>query len=122
MLVGRRWERTRSRTTNTILSLSEIYLEIRPEDIAYVKFIFESYEGVGIIRTVLRQAQHGEQSRTVDREKAIIVLLAADDFIGTARSILTSLRDEVMLVEIPRPADIGEDWLLLELAAADGES
>jgi len=91
------------------MSLSEIYLEILPADIAYVKFIFESYEGVGIIRTV-------------DRKKAIIVLLAVDDFIGTARSILTSLRDEVMLLEIPRPADMGEDWLLLELATADGES
>ena len=91
------------------MSLSEIYLEIRPEDIAYVKFIFESYEGVGIIRTV-------------DRKKAIIALLAVDDFIGTARSILTSLKDEIPLVEIPRPAQMGEDWLLLELATDGDES
>jgi len=91
------------------MSLSEIYLEIRPEDIAYVKFIFESYEGVGIIRTV-------------DRKKAIIALLAVDDFIGTARSVLTSLKDEIPLVEIPRPAQMGEDWLLLELAIDGDES
>jgi len=89
------------------MSLSEIYLEILPADIAYIKFIFESYEGVGIIRTV-------------DRKKAIIVLLAVDDFIGTARSILTSLKDEIPLVEIPRPDQMGEDWLLLELAT-DGD-
>lgn len=85
------------------MSLHEIYLEIPPEEIAYVKFIFESYEGVGIIRTV-------------ERKKAIIVLMAMDDFLSTARSILTSLKNEVSLTEIPRPAEIGEDWLLRDLA------
>ncbi len=86
------------------MNLHEIYLEIRPEDIAYVKFIFESYEGVGIIRTV-------------DRKKAVIVILAVEDFLTTARSILTSLKNEVSLSEIPQPADIGDDWLLRELGA-----
>lgn len=85
------------------MSLHEIYLEIPPEEIAYVKFIFESYEGVGIIRTV-------------ERKKAVIVLMAMDDFLSTARSILTSLKNEVLLTEIPRPAEIGEDWLLRDLA------
>ena len=98
------------------MDLHEIYLELRPEDIAYVKFIFESYEGVGIIRTVLRQAQHGEQSRTVERKKAVIVVLVVDDFLNVARSILDSLQKEVPLIEIPRPDDIGDDWLLRELA------
>ena len=85
------------------MDLHEIYLELRPEDIAYVKFIFESYEGVGIIRTV-------------ERKKAVIVLLAVDDFLNVARSILDSLQKEVPLMEIPRPDDIGDDWLLRELA------
>ena len=85
------------------MNLHEIYLEIRPEDIAYVKFIFESYEGVGIIRTV-------------DRKKAIIVLMVVEDFLADARSILDSLRTEVFLPEIARPADLGDDWLLRELA------
>jgi hypothetical protein len=85
------------------MHLDEIYLEIRPEDVAYVKFIFESYEGVGIVRTV-------------ERKKAVIVLMIVDDFLSVARSILTSLKNEVPLNEIPRPADIGEDWLLRELA------
>ncbi len=85
------------------MDLLEIYLHIRPEDIAYVKFIFESYEGVGIIRTV-------------DRKKATIVVLVVEDFLEAARSILTSLKNEVPLTEIPRPTDIGEDWLLRELA------
>lgn len=90
------------------MDLHEIYLEIRPEEIAYIKFIFESYEGVGIIRTV-------------DRKKAVIVLMVVDDFLSTARFILASLKNEVSLNEIPRPADIGEDWLLRELATQKDE-
>ena len=88
------------------MDLQEIYLELRPEDIAYVKFIFESYEGVGIIRTV-------------ERKKAVIVLLVVDDFLNVARSILDSLQKEVPLMEIPRPDDIGDDWLLRELAVTN---
>ena len=106
------------------MDIHEIYLEIRPEDIAYVKFIFESYEGVGIIRTVLRQAQHGtssepqsnsEQSRTVDRKKATIVLLVVEDFLDVARAVVACLKNEVPLAEVLRPEEIGDDWLLREL-------
>ena len=42
--------------------------------------------------------------------------MAVDDFLSTARSILTSLKNEVPLTEISRPAEIGEDWLLRDLA------
>jgi Domain of unknown function (DUF4911) len=85
------------------MGLHDIYLEIPPEHIAYVKFIFESYEEVGIIRTV-------------DRKKAIIVLLAMNDFFATARRILDSIKDDVPLREIPRPADMNDDWFMVELA------
>lgn len=85
------------------MELDEIYLQTRAEDIAYIKFIFESYEEVGIIRTV-------------DRKRAIIVLLAAPDFIEVVREILTSLKREIPLKEIPRPAEIQDDWLMAELA------
>lgn len=85
------------------MELQEIFLQMAPEHIAYVKFIFESYEEVGIIRTV-------------DRKKAIIVLLAMPDFVDSARAILESLRQEVPLQEIPRPADMGDDWFMAELA------
>jgi hypothetical protein len=85
------------------MELQEIYLKTPPEHIAYIKFIFESYEEVGIIRTV-------------DRKRAIIVLLAAPDFAPVARQILLSLEQEVPLEEIPRPADMSADWLMTELA------
>jgi len=91
------------------LFLTEIYLQIPPEEIAYVKFVFESYEGVGIIRTV-------------DQKKAVIVLLAAEDFDGTARCILASLKKELPLIEIPRPVQLSEDWLLRELDTGGEQS
>ena len=86
------------------MELTEIYLETRPEHIAYVKFIFESYEEVGIVRTV-------------DRKKAVIVLLAMPDFLRVARNIIESLQKEIALFEIPRPADLSDDWLMIDLAA-----
>jgi hypothetical protein len=85
------------------MSLVPIYLEICPADIAYIKFILESYEEVGIIRTI-------------DRKKAIIVLLAVSDFIEVARAIVKSLQQEVTLIEIPPPPDLSDDWLMTELA------
>ena len=87
------------------MDLQEIYLEIAPEQIAYVKFIFESYEEIGIIRTV-------------DRKKAIIVLLAMPDFVTIAHQIIDSLKQDIPLAEITRPADLTDDWFMLELAEA----
>ena len=85
------------------MDLHDIYLEIPPEHIAYIKFIFESYEEVGIIRTV-------------DRKKAVIVLLAMHDFLATARQILDSLKKDIPFAEIPRPTDMTDDWFMAELA------
>ncbi|MGZ8426390.1 MAG: DUF4911 domain-containing protein [Candidatus Binatia bacterium] len=87
------------------MDLQEIYLEIAPEHIAYIKFIFESYEEVGIIRTV-------------DRKKSIIALLAMPDFVDAGRAIIDSLKQDIPLAEIPRPADLTDDWFMMELAEA----
>ena len=88
------------------MNLCEIFLELLPEDIAYLKFIIESYEGVGIVRTV-------------DQKRAIVDLLVVEDFMQTALSILASLQQEISFAEIPRPPDIGEDWLLREMATEE---
>jgi hypothetical protein len=87
--------------------LELIYLETPPQNIAYVKFIFESYEEVGIIRTV-------------DRKRAVIVLLAMLDFVATARSILQSLRQDIPLREIAPPASMADDWFMTELHGEEG--
>ena len=92
-----------------MIDLHDIYLEIPPEHIAYIKFIFESYEEVGIIRTV-------------ERKKAIIVLLAMRDFVDVARGILESLKRDIPLAEIPRPADMTDDWFMTELAKESNEA
>ena len=91
------------------MELQEIYLEIPPEHIAYIKFIFESYEEVGIIRTV-------------DRKKAVIVLVAMHDFLDTARAILDSLRKDIPFAEIPRPDAMTDDWFMAELAEDSARS
>lgn len=72
----------------------EVYLRLPPEDIAYVKFIFESYEGIAVLRTI-------------DRVAAVIVLMIAADLEHEARAILDSLRAEVPWREVPPPADGG---------------
>jgi hypothetical protein len=83
--------------------LELVYLETPPKNIAYLKFIFESYEEVGIVRTL-------------DRKKAVIVLLAMRDFAGVARSIVESLQQEIPLREVPPPLDMSDDWFMRELA------
>jgi hypothetical protein len=85
------------------MSLIPIYLELCTPDIAYIKFVLESYEEVGIIRTI-------------DRKKAVIVLLAVSDFVEVARAIIKSLQQEITLIEIPPPPGLSDDWLMTELA------
>jgi hypothetical protein len=85
------------------MHLHEFFFELRPEDIAYVKFVVESYEFVGLIRTV-------------DRKKAVIVVLVVEDFLADARGMLDGMKKEIGLTEIPRPADVGDDWLMQELS------
>ena len=84
------------------MKLELIFMETRPEHIAYVKFILESYEEVGIIRTV-------------NRRTAVLVLLAMPDFVGVARGILASIQRDIPLREIPRPTEAEDDWLMAEL-------
>ena len=84
------------------MDVNDIYLRVNRHDIAYIKFIVESYELLGIIRTV-------------DPEKAVIVLLVLEDSLPLARDVLAALGDEVDVEEIPRPDGLGDDWLLSEL-------
>ncbi len=79
-----------------------IFLHVHPRDIAVAKFVFESYEGVGIVRTL-------------NRRQAIIVVLAVTDFEATARGIIESLRDLIDIEEVAAPPDAGDDWLLASL-------
>ena len=68
----------------------EIHLEIRPEDIVVVKLIVEAHEGIGVLRTI-------------DRRRALIVVMVAADMERDARAMLASLREQVPWVEVPKP-------------------
>ena len=55
-----------------------ICLRLPPREIAYVKFLFESYEGVAVVRTL-------------DRRAATLVVLAAPDFAAEAHAVVETL-------------------------------
>jgi hypothetical protein len=55
-----------------------IYLRLAPSEIAYVKFVFESYETVAVVRTI-------------DRHAATLVVLVVPDFADAARAAVASL-------------------------------
>jgi hypothetical protein len=75
-----------------------ICLRLPPHEIAYVKFVFESYEGVAVVRTL-------------DRRAAIVVVLAAPDFEVDARAVVAALVEEGVCVECAPPDDFDGDWL-----------
>ena len=75
-----------------------IYLSLPPREIAYVKFIFESYEGVAVVRTLDRHAAH-------------LVVLVAPDFEADARAVIKSMVAEGVCVETGPPEGFDGDWL-----------
>ena len=66
----------------------EIFLELPPEDIVFIKLIVEAHEGLGVLRTL-------------DRKRAVIVVMTAADMEADVRAMLESLRDQVPWIEIP---------------------
>jgi hypothetical protein len=70
----------------------EIYLEVPPQDIVFVKHIVEATEGIGVLRTI-------------DRKRALIVVMVAADMAADARAMLESIRRHVPWVEVEKPAD-----------------
>jgi hypothetical protein len=75
-----------------------IYLRLPPREIAYVKFIFESYEGVAVVRTI-------------DRRSATLVVLAVPDFLPEVRAVSRTLEAEGSAEETGPPPDWDGDWL-----------
>jgi len=82
-----------------VKELCEIYVRLAPQDIAYLKFIFESYETIGFLRTI-------------DPRAATLVVFLVPDFADVGRQILDSVAREITLERIERPADLGDDWLV----------
>ena len=87
------------------MDLIEIYLRVQRADIALIKFLLESYEGIGIVRTI-------------DKKKATVVVLAMPDFINDIRAVLESLREHMDWYEIPQPEE-QDDWLMQRVKQED---
>ena len=81
-----------------------IILRMPRAEIAYVKFIFESYEGIAIVRTL-------------DRYEARVVILAVPDFLADVRAVVAALIVESGCEEIAFTPTGGEDWLDSEVYA-----
>jgi hypothetical protein len=75
-----------------------IRLRVRRRDIAYVKFVIESYEGVAV-------------TRTLDPVRGEIVVLAAPDFVADARRALAALEAEGACSVVDAAEDGTVDWL-----------
>ena len=75
-----------------------IYLHLAPSEIAYVKFVFESYEGIAVVRTL-------------DRRAATLVVLAVPDFEAEARRVIAALTAEGACEEIGEPPEFDGDPL-----------
>jgi uncharacterized protein DUF4911 len=82
--------------------LVEVYVRLAPEDIAYLKFVIESYETVGFLRTI-------------DPKAATLALYLVPDFADVGQAILESVAREIPIERIPKPADLGDDWLVAEI-------
>jgi Domain of unknown function (DUF4911) len=67
-----------------------IFLRVPRAEIAYIKFVFESYEGIAVVRTL-------------DRHAALLAVLAAPDFETSARAIVRALASEAGCEEVPAP-------------------
>jgi hypothetical protein len=84
--------------------LVEAYVRLPPQDIAYLKFVLESYETVGFLRTI-------------DPRAATLVVFLVPEFAEVGRAILESVSREIPLEPIEKPADLGDDWLVAAVAA-----
>ena len=81
--------------------LAPIFLTVALEDIVYLKSILESYEELGIIRTL-------------NKARGEIVILALKDTESELLALLESIRSEMSFRITPPPEGMAEDWLLSE--------
>jgi uncharacterized protein DUF4911 len=95
-----------AKSNAAVRELHPVYVRLAPEDIAYLKFIFESYETVGFLRTI-------------DPKSAVLVVYLVPDFAQTGLAILDAVASEIRLERIPEPEDLGDDWLVGEVDGVD---
>ena len=90
-------------------ALVPIFLELPPEHIVSLKFVLESYEGIGVVRTL-------------DPLRGEAVVLALEDTKEIAHNIISSVAGELSIRFIPAPQSMAGDWLLSEVEADGAKS
>ena len=79
-----------------------VFIKLPPEHIVTIKFIMESYEGLGIIRTL-------------NAERGRLVIIAPSDSMQTLHELLHSLKGEISLEILDTiPPETKTDWLMRE--------
>lgn len=76
-----------------------IYIRMPEAEIVLLKFILESYEGLGILRTL-------------NSDLAEVVILAMEDTVDEVHKILDALSGEISLEIISCPENLDNDWLM----------
>jgi hypothetical protein len=66
------------------------YFRVNREDIAYLKFVLESYEGLGVLRTV-------------DPRSGIVEVMVPPGLEKDMEMVLEGLRDEISIERIATP-------------------
>lgn len=64
-----------------------LFIQIPPREIAYLNFVFESYEGVAAIRTI-------------DPREGVVELMVSPHYQEETREILKSLAEEFPIQEL----------------------
>lgn len=70
------------------------YLRLRRKDIAYFKFVIESYEGMAVVRTC-------------DPHEAVVELMVAPGWEKDVEEVLGSLKSEIQMEELSSPPPAG---------------
>ena len=65
----------------------QMYVRVNPKDMAYVKFIVESYEGLAVLRTV-------------DPREGILEWMIPPDLVEQAKELIKSLAEEVSILPL----------------------
>jgi hypothetical protein len=72
-----------------MMDTHSLYFRVRRKDIAYLKFIVESYEGMAVLRTV-------------DPDEAVVELMVAPGWEKDVEEVLSGLRKEIPIEPIRR--------------------
>ncbi|MDD2942474.1 MAG: DUF4911 domain-containing protein [bacterium] len=88
---------------NKDTDFTPVFLKLPRDNIVLFKFTLESYEGVGIVRTL-------------DADSGLLVVLALKDTLHHVMNIIESVSEEFGMQVVEKPDDLSGDWLFSSLA------